>query len=334
MSKKVLITGAAGFIGHHVVDHLLLNTDYELILLDRLDCSGSVIRFQESEIFNKYKKRCQWVWWDLKAPLNESVRHKLGTRGSINYIYHLAAASHVDRSISEPLSFVLDNVVGTANLLDYARTLPELEKFFYFSTDEVFGPASFYDMKGFDELARYNSKNPYAASKAAAEQLCVAYENTYKLPIVITRCMNNFGERQNIEKFIPLVIKKVLNGETVSIHSDAEKVNSGTRFYIHARNTAAAVLFLTEKSQSGEFYNIVGEKEVSNLSMAQQIAAILGKELKYKMVDFHSSRPGHDLRYAMSGEKMAKMGWKIPVSFEQSLIKTVLWTVQNPQWLQ
>ena len=330
--KRALITGAAGFIGHHVVDHLLLNTDMELVLLDRLDCSGSVIRFQESEVFQKNKHRCHWVWWDLKASLNALVRHKIGKH--ITHIYHLAAASHVDRSITEPMSFVMDNVVGTGNLLDYARTLDELEKFFYFSTDEVFGPARFEDWYGFDELSRYNSKNPYAASKAAAEQLCVAYENTYKLPIIITRCMNNFGERQNVEKFVPLVIKKVLNDETVQIHSDADKVKSGTRFYIHARNTAAAVLFLTEKGKSGEFYNIVGEKEVSNLDMAHRIAAILGKELKYEMIDFHSSRPGHDLRYAMSGKKMGQMGWRIPVSFDESLIKTVLWTVKHPQWLE
>lgn len=328
--ERVLITGAAGFIGHHVVDHMLLNTDYELVLLDRLDCSGSVIRFQESEIFQKYKKRCTWIWWDLKAPLNDSVKHKIK---KVDYVYHLAAASHVDRSISEPISFVLDNVVGTANLLDYCRQLDTLKMFIYFSTDEVFGPADFNDRYGFSELARYNSKNPYAASKAGAEQLCVAYENTYKMPMIVSRCMNNFGERQNVEKFIPMVIKKVLNDEVVCIHGNADKTISGSRFYIHARNTAGAVLFLTRLGNSGEFYNIVGEKEVSNLHMAQLIANILNKELKYEMVDFHSSRPGHDLRYAMDGSKMARMGWKLPVSFEESLIRTVNWTVKHPQWL-
>lgn len=326
---RALITGAAGFIGHHMVDHLLLNTDWELILLDRLDCSGSVIRFQESEVFNKYKTRCMWVWWDLKAALNDSVQHKIG---NVDYIFHLAAASHVDRSITDPLSFVMDNIIGTVNLLEYARKL-DLLQFVYFSTDEVFGPADMDMVYGFNENDRYNCRNPYAASKAGAEQLCVSYGNTYGLPIIVTRCMNNFGERQYSEKFIPLVIKKVLNKEMVRIHSSVDKLISGTRCYIHARNTAAAVLFLIMNGKSGESYNIVGEKEISNLLMAQMIANIIGEPLNYEMVDFHSSRPGHDLRYLMDGGKMESIGWVIPVTFESSLVKTVMWTIKHPQWL-
>lgn len=328
--KRVLITGAAGFIGHHVVDHVLTNTDWELVLLDRLNCNSSGVRLQESETFNKYKSRCKRVWWDLKSELDASVRHKIG---EVNYVFHLAAAAHVHRSITYPMEFVLNNVVGTGNLLEWAKDQTRLEKFVYFSTDEVFGPAAINDSFGFDEEAPYNSKNPYAASKAGAEQLCVAFENAYKMPIIIIRCMDNFGERQNIEKFIPLAIKKVLNGETVTIYSNAAKTESGSRCYIHARNTAAAVLFLIENGSVGEKYNIVGEKEVSNLQMAKLIAEILDKPLQYKMVDFNSSRPGHDLRYAMDGRKMRKMGWQVPIPFEESLRKTVLWTVQHPQWL-
>jgi len=331
--KKVLITGAAGFIGHHVVDHVLVNTDWQLVLLDRLDCSGSVVRFQESEIFQKHRKRCSWVWWDLKASLNDSVYDKLR---DVNYVFHLAAGSHVDRSIKYPMEFVYDNVVGTGNLLEWARCYQPsglLEKFVYFSTDEVFGPANMNESFGFDEEAPYNSRNPYAATKAGAEQLCIAYENTYGMPIIVTRCMNNFGERQNVEKFIPMTIRKILENKIVKIHSDETKMISGSRCYIHARNTAAAVLFLVENGKIREKYNIVGEKEVSNLEMAKMIAGILGKELKYEMVDFHSSRPGHDLRYMMDGIKMEKMGWKIPKSFEESLKKTVLWTVDHKQWL-
>jgi dTDP-glucose 4,6-dehydratase len=331
--KRVLITGAAGFIGHHVVDHVLQNTDWEIVLLDRLDCSGSVIRFQESKIFQKHKNRCTWVWWDLKSPLNGSIQSKLQ---KIDYVFHLAAGSHVDRSITYPMEFVYDNIVGTGNLLDWAKAAKDyhrLEKFIYFSTDEVFGPAELNDEFGFDEESRYNSRNPYAASKAGAEQLCVAYENTYKVPVIITRCMNNFGERQNIEKYIPMTIKNILDGKIVTIHSNAEKTMSGSRYYIHARNTAAAVMFLVENGKVGEKYNIVGEQEVTNLDMAYRISKILNKPLQYHMVDFHSSRPGHDLRYAMDGRKMNKMGWKIPVSFDVSLEKTVLWTAQHSEWL-
>ena len=146
--------------------------------------------------------------------------------------------------------------------------------------------------------------------------------------------MNAFGERQHVEKFIPLCIKKVMNDEKVYIHSYPDKQTSGTRFYIHARNIASAVFFLIQKGSLGEKYNIAGEKEVSNLEMAQLIAKFVGKELKYKMVDFHSDRPGHDLRYGLDGSKLFDMGFKLPVNFEESLMNTVKWTMKNPKWLE
>ena len=146
--------------------------------------------------------------------------------------------------------------------------------------------------------------------------------------------LNAMGERQHVEKFIPKVIKKVLNDELVEIHSYPDKKTSGTRYYIHARNIAAGVLFLLEKGTIGESYNLTGEKEVSNLEMAQLIADTIGKPLNYKMVDFHSDRPGHDLRYGLDGGKMRKMGWRLPVDFETSIRNTVTWTVENKRWLE
>ena len=195
-------------------------------------------------------------------------------------------------------------------MLEWCRNLKHLKKFIHFSTDEVYGTAP----KGIDykEGDRLNPGNPYSASKAAQESICRAYANTYKLPIMITNTMNVIGERQDKEKFVPLVIDKVLSGETVTIHSDKERKESGTRFYIHARNVADAMHFLlineTETldnvdASKGQ-YNIVGEREISNLELATLIAGVIGKPLKYEMVDFHSSRPGHDLRYALSGVKM------------------------------
>jgi dTDP-glucose 4,6-dehydratase len=145
--------------------------------------------------------------------------------------------------------------------------------------------------------------------------------------------MNVFGERQHYEKFIPMIIRKVLDGGMVTIHSDPTKTISGSRFYIHARNVANAVMFLLDKGEIRDKYNVVGEKEVSNLEMAQFIAKVIGKELKYEMVDFHSSRPGHDLRYALDGTKMKQMGWNIPINFEDSLTKTVNWTLANKKWI-
>ena len=145
--------------------------------------------------------------------------------------------------------------------------------------------------------------------------------------------MNAFGERQHVEKFIPKVIRQVLAGETVYIHSYPDKITSGTRFYIHSRNIAHGVLFLIENGKIGESYNLTGEKEVSNLELAQLIADTMGQELKYEMVDFHSSRPGHDLRYGLDGSKMFSLGWIPPVGFDNSMKKTILWTLENKQWL-
>jgi dTDP-glucose 4,6-dehydratase len=146
--------------------------------------------------------------------------------------------------------------------------------------------------------------------------------------------MNAFGERQHVEKFIPKCISYILQEKTIEIHSDKECKYPGSRFYIHARNIATAVLFLINKGTIGEKYNIVGEKEVDNLEMAQLIAILMGKELKYKLVDFHSDRPGHDIRYSLSGEKLYSLGWKLPKTFEDSLMKTIEWTLQNQEWLE
>jgi dTDP-glucose 4,6-dehydratase len=217
-------------------------------------------------------------------------------------------------------------------MLEYSRTLPNLKTFFYFSTDEVFGPALNDTL--YKEWDRHKPTNPYSASKSAAENICISYENTYKIPLMIVNVMNAFGERQHVEKFIPLCIKKVLNDELVYIHSYPDKKESGTRFYIHAQNIASAVLFLIKNGTIGEKYNIAGEKEVSNLDLALLIAKSVGKELNYEMIDFHSSRPGDDLRYVLDGIKIYELGWNAKFDFEKSLEKTVKWTLNNLEWLE
>lgn len=325
---RALITGGAGFIGHHLVEHLLRHTDWELVLLDRLDCSGNLNRLVEIKDWDKHhRKRVIFKHHDLRAPVHEQLAKQLGP---IDVVLHLAAGTHVDRSISDPLSFVWDNVVGTAHLLEYAR-LVQPEKFLYFSTDEVFGPAP--AGHAFKEWDRYKSGNPYAATKAGAEELCVSYANTFRLPIMVTHTMNVLGERQHPEKMVPMTIKKVRDGDMVTIHSDKTRTKAGSRFYIHARNVADAVLFVLDKGTAGEKYNIVGEAEVDNLQLARAIAEVQGLPLHHEMVDFHSSRPGHDLRYALDGSKLAEMGWKPPVSFEKSLERVVRWSLEHPHWL-
>ena len=339
MSKRILITGGAGFIAHHLIDKILSTTDWEIITLDRLDFSGNLNRLQE--VVSAYpldeQKRVKVIHHDLKAELNPEI---IATIGHVDLISHLAAGSHVDRSITYPLEFVMDNVVGTAHILDYARKLNNLERFAYFSTDEVFGPAPI--GVNYKENDRYNSTNPYSASKAGAEELVVAYENTYGLPAIITHTMNVFGERQNPEKFIPMVIKKVRDGDKVTVHSNPEKTVAGSRHYIHAEDVANALLFLfnfnlksLKPDSTGmkcQKFNIVGKDEIDNLSLAQFIAKVQNKNLNYEMVDFHSQRPGHDLRYALDGEKMKKMGWQ-PESAYDRLEDVVNWSLENDRWL-
>lgn len=346
MSKKIIISGAAGFIGSHVVEYILRNTDWEIITIDRLSVSGNWNRFSDSDIWEKEKHRVHRFMHDLRSAVNEILAKHIG---QVDYILHMGASTHVDRSIEDPMGFVLDNVVGTTNILQFARTQTNLKAFIYFSTDEVFGPAPV--DTAYSEWARYNSGNPYAAAKAGGEEMALAFANTYGLPVMITHTMNVFSSHQHPEKFIPKVIRAVLNGETVTIHGNKERTKAGSRFWIHARNVAAALLFLIERQELGEpdvlprgtywrmpnadKYNIVGEREVDNLEMAQTIAKILGKELKYEIVDFHSSRPGHDLRYALSGEKLKAMGWNLPTNFEDSLRETIEWYIkpENQKWL-
>lgn len=328
--KNILITGGAGFVGHHIVEYYLKNSDSNITVLDRLDVSGNLNRFTDMDSWEKNKNRIKFVWHDFKAEIhnNEILTSMLGNPDTI---LHVGASSHVDRSIDDPLSFVMDNVVGTCNVLNYARKLKNLSKFVYFSTDEVFGPAP--EGTNYKEWDRYNSGNPYAASKAGGEELCLAFENTYKLPIMISHCMNIFGERQHPEKFIPLCIKKILTGEKLTIHANKTLTKAGSRFYIHARNVASAVDFIISKGKNGEKYNIVGEKEIDNLTLAQTIAKIMNKPLNYEMVDFHSSRPGHDLRYGLDGTKMKELGWNLPMNLEQSLEKVINWSLSKKQWI-
>jgi hypothetical protein len=198
--------GGAGFVGHHMIEYFLKHTDYDIVSLDRLDTSGNLNRLADILKNNKESHRVKIVWHDLKAPLNDFVINDIGE--NVKYIFHVAAASHVDRSISRPIEFVQDNVLGTANILEYVRNFcNDIKMFLYFSTDEVFGPAP--NGVQFSYNDRFACKNPYSATKAGGEELCMAYENTYQLPIIVTHTMNINGKRQHTEKFIPIISRKI-----------------------------------------------------------------------------------------------------------------------------
>jgi len=342
MSKTILLTGGAGFIAHHFIEETLNKTDYNIVTLDRIDFGGNLNRMVDILKNNSERKRVRTVWHDLKSPINSQISSHIG---KIDYIIHMAAGSHVDRSIEYPMEFVMDNVVGTVNLLDFAKGIDNLERFIYFSTDEVFGPAP--NGIKFKEWDRYNSGNPYSASKAGAEEMVVAYENTYKIPTYITHTMNVFGERQHPEKYIPMCIRKVRDDEHITVHSNPEKTVAGSRHYIHAKDVAEGVHFLMNvkvdvNDRTNDAvgvgknfkFNLVGPEEIDNLTLASIIANVQNKKLKYEMVDFHSQRPGHDLRYALDGSLMQKLGWQPKIKFTDRVSEVVDWSLKNPVWLE
>ena len=327
--KTILVTGGCGFIGHHFVEHICINTNWKIIIIDKLSyASMGFDRLRDTGIFQKYSERIKVFTADLILPIPEGLIKEIG---KVNYIVHMAAETHVTSSISDPRLFIRNNIDSTVNMLEYARNIKSIEKFFYFSTDEVFGSAPIDTM--YKEWDRHKPGNPYSASKSAAEQICVSYENTYKLPIMIVNVMNAFGERQHMEKFIPLCINKIIKNETIDIHCYPDGITPGTRFYIHARNIAAAVLFLIDNGTIGEKYNISGKNEISNLDIAKRIATIMKKTPIFKMTASAHDRPGHDVRYGLDGSKLDSMGFDYPVDFDESLERTIKWTLTHPKWL-
>lgn len=335
-SKKiVLVTGASGFVGHHVVEYLLENTDWNIIGTYTYQHRGDPWRLKHLAT----NPRIILIRMDCAAPYGSLMDQFDGAK--IDYVLHLAADSHVDRSITDPVPFVRNNVDLTLFTLEWARkSKPKL--FIQFSTDEVYGPAPTGILH--PEWSAIVPSNPYSASKAAQEAIAISYWRTYDIPLIVTNTMNVIGERQDTEKFVPMVINGVQSGQTVTIHADDEG-RPGSRFYIHARNVADALMFIINKFkdediryQEGlrdrpERFNIVGELEMDNLTMALKVAAAVGKPLNYELMNFHAARPGHDRRYALDGAKLAALGWQPPIDIDASIRRTVDWELSN-RWNQ
>lgn len=337
MKKRCLITGGAGFIGCHMVEHFLANTDWEVVILDKLSYAGDLNRIVDSGMD---LGRVRFAYHDIRAPINGRVKNEIG---KVDYIIHAAAESHVDRSFADAEPFVYSNVVGTFNMLEYARHLQErgiLKRYVQISTDEVYGAAI--ESQKWKEWDRLYPSNLYSATKAAADCLVLAYLKSHNLRVTITRTMNNFGERQHAEKLIPLIIRAILKDKTIDIHGEklgGGKWRAGSRIWLHARNHADAVLFLLrqdydEMIESDAIMNIAGDIEVSNHEMMMLIGEILGKKPKWRWFDFHGLRPGYDFRYAIDGSRIRSMGWEPPVPFRESLEKMVHWTVEHPKYLE
>lgn len=332
---RVLLTGVGGAIGAHFLAHIMHNTDWKVVGVDSFRHKGHfdrVTRVTRNHL--DWIPRIVIIPHDLTAPFSKRQVRNLG---KIDYIINLASISDVQASIDDPVTTVRNNTELMLQTLELSRRLKP-KVFLQFSTDEVYGPAP--KNGGHKEWDVILPSNPYSASKAAQEAICIAYWRSYGVPLVITNTMNNFGEMQSASKFPAMVQTKVDKGEVVEIHAAGKTI--GTRYYLHSRNAADAVLHILKRQPSlhkpGEIdrpdrYNIVGDKQLDNLQLAKLIARQMGKKLKHKMVNFHERNPGHDLHYGLDGKKLAKTGWKPPVSFEESLKSTIDWQQRNSQWL-
>ncbi len=346
---RIVLSGSAGFVGAHALHYLLNETDHDVVCLVSFEHMGSSARLRTVQQgypgpavgLRPIEDRLRIIRHDLRTPIDAITREQIG---AIDVIWNIASESHVDRSIAYPVPFIKNNVDLILNMMEYARVAkPRL--FLQMSTDEVYGPAP--TGHNHVEWETPLPSNPYSASKAAQEAIAFSYWRTYGVPVVITNTMNIVGEMQDQEKMVPMTMTHINNGTEMTIHASAEGV-IGSRYYLHAYNLAHAWGFLTEVytlnaervpaygdgTDRPAKFHIVGEQEVDNLELAQIIASEMGKPLKHKLVDFHSSRPGHDLRYALDGTKIQQLGWKPPLTFEQGIRRTVRWTLDNPAWMR
>lgn len=330
--KNVILTGIGGFIGSHCLEYFLEKTDWNIIGIDSFRHKGTYSRL--NEVSNYSADRVKIYHHDLSVPIDEQLQKRLD---KVDYIISMASDSAVERSASDPVACMRNNSDLAINMLELARKLkPEI--FFHISTDEVYGDAK--AGESHKEWSTILPSNPYSASKAAQEAYAIAYWRTFGVPVVITNTMNNIGEWQDYEKFLPKLIRLIATGQEMPIYADNEK-EIGTRFYLHAKNHADALVFLSKQpvslynsgAERPDRYNICGDVELNNLEFAQLVAKMMDKPLKYKLVKSESARKGYDRRYALDGTKMKDLGWVPPIGFEESLERIIKWTLDNPHWI-
>lgn len=332
---RVLCTGAAGFLGSHTLAHLVENTDWDIVGMVSFRHQGDSLRLtQDHRIHNN--PRVKIVTHDLVGPISKRLSHEIG---DVDYIMNIASESDVYKSIQEPVPVFRNNVDLILNMLEYARTLPHLKSFIQVSSDEVYGACA--KGESYAEWSPINPSNPYSASKAAQEAAVISYWRTYGVSAIICNAMNLIGEKQSREKFIPMCISRVLSGEKIIIHA-SDKGEPGSRCYLHARNYSDAMLWaarnvVPEKAKGGPQklprFNVTGEMEIDNLTLAKMISGWVGKPLNYELDCGGNQRPGHDLFYFLNGELIRSKGWTAPVKLIPSLKKTVEWTLNHREWL-
>ncbi len=330
--KSILITGGAGFIGSHVVRLFVMKyPDIKIVNLDKLTYAGNLANLTDVEKEPNY----EFIKADI---VDGEAMMKIFRQYQFDGVIHLAAESHVDRSISNPMEFIMTNIVGTVNLLNAAREIwqntPD-HRFYHISTDEVYG--SLGETGFFTESTAYDPRSPYSASKASSDHLVKAYHHTYKLPVVISNCSNNYGSFQFPEKLIPLSINNIRHNKPIPIYGKGENI----RDWLYVVDHANAIDLIFHKGINGETYNIGGNNEWTNIDLIRVLCKIMDKKLNRnagdseKLITFVKDRAGHDLRYAIDSSKLQKeLGWKPSLQFEEGLGKTVDWYLSNESWMK
>lgn len=332
MEKTILITGGAGFIGSHVV-RLFVNKypDYHIVNLDALTYAGNLENLKDVADAPNYT----FVKGDITD--EEFISH-LFEKYDFDGVIHLAAESHVDRSISDPLAFIRTNVFGTANLLNAAKEAwkekMEGKRFYHISTDEVYGSLG---KEGyFTEKTPYDPRSPYSASKASSDHFVRAYYHTYGLPVLISNCSNNYGSHHFPEKLIPLCINNIRYNKPLPVYGKGENI----RDWLWVEDHAAAIDVIFHQGKIGETYNIGGHNEWTNIRLIEKLCEIMDRKLgrepgeSAKLITFVKDRAGHDLRYAIDSSKLQReLGWQPSITFEEGLEKTVDWYLENKEWL-
>ncbi len=333
MSRNILITGGAGFIGSHVV-RLFVNKypQYQVVNLDALTYAGNLENLKDVENAPNYKF--------VKANILDTTElEQIFDRCQITDVIHLAAESHVDRSIVSPLDFVYTNIIGTVNLLNTARKKWKEDvlkhRFYHISTDEVYG--SLGETGFFTETTAYDPNSPYSASKASSDHFVRAYHETYQLQTVVSNCSNNYGPYHFPEKLIPLFINNIIQEKPLPVYGDGQY----TRDWLYVKDHAAAIDMVFHNGVSGDTYNIGGFNEWKNIDLVKLLCKIMDEKLgraegySEKLITYVKDRPGHDRRYAIDATKINKeLGWKPSVTFEQGLRETIDWYLANTEWLQ